>query len=338
MDYNTDEYVMDKLYELYYSPKTGFVSAQKLYLKLNKQLPMSQIKKFLDQQEVHQLHQESQRKPAFSPITVYSVNDQWQVDLIDLSKYSRWNAGYKYLLCAIDVFSRKSFVVAMKKKSDTTDAMKLILDVQKPILIQSNNGTEFLNNNFQSLLQAKGLIERFNRTLENIIARYQESRKSNRYIDVLEDIVFNYNNTYHRGVNDIPESMYLKNPLNGSMKVKITKHSIRVGDRVRILKSKQTFRKGYVSKYSNGIYTVVSGNGYSFSISDDNGNVLGKSYKYYELERVEGTETFLIEPRHREPTMTNKERRNKRELQELARVQGPANKKRRTFGATYFLE
>ncbi|OAJ37844.1 hypothetical protein BDEG_21819 [Batrachochytrium dendrobatidis JEL423] len=200
--------------------------------------------------------------------------------------------------------------------------MRVILDVQKPILIQSDNGIEFLNNNFQSLLQAKGvchitvnvgdhnrqgLIERFNRTLENIIARYQESRKSNRYIDVLEDIVFNYNNTYHRGVNDIPESMYLKNPLNGSMKVKITKHSIRVGDRVRILK-------------------------------DDNGNVLGKSYKYYELKRVEVTETFLIEPRHREPTMTNKERRNKRELQELARVQGPTNKKTKKFGATYFLK
>ncbi|KAJ8322457.1 hypothetical protein O5D80_000012 [Batrachochytrium dendrobatidis] len=36
--------------------------------------------------------------------------------------------------------------------------------------------------------------------------------------------------------------------------------------------------------------------------------------------------------------MTNKERRNKRELQGLARVQGPANKKTKTFGATYFLE
>ncbi|EGF82285.1 hypothetical protein BATDEDRAFT_22619 [Batrachochytrium dendrobatidis JAM81] len=122
------------------------------------------------------------------------------------------------------------------------------------------------------------------------------------------------------------------------MKVKITKHSIKVGDRVQILKGKQTFRKGYEPNYSSAIYTVVSGNGYSFSISDDNGNVLGKSYKYYELNRVEGTETFLIEPRHREPTMTNKERRNKRELQELGRIQGPTNRKTKTFGATYFLK
>lgn len=344
---------MNKLYEFYYNPKTGFISAQKLYLKLNKEVPMSQIKKFLEQQEVYQLHKESRRKPAFSPITVYSVNDQWQVDLIDLSKYSRWNAGYKYLLCAIDVFSRKSFVVAMKRKSDTTDAMKLILDVQKPILIQSDNGTEFLNRKFQSLLSKhkvrhitvsvgdhnrQGLIERFNRTLENMIALYQESRKTNRYIDVLEDIVFNYNHTYHRSLNDIPESRYQKKPSSGLIRVRTTKHSIRVGDRVRVLKSRQTFSKGYEPKYSNSVYTVVSGNGYSFSISDDNGNVHRKSYKYYELKRVGATETFLIEPRHREPTMTNKERRNKRELEELGRVQGPANKKRKTFGGTYFLE
>jgi hypothetical protein len=51
------------------------------------------------------------------------------------------------------MYSAGSFVVAIKKKSNTTDAMKLILDVQKPILIQSDNG--FLNNNFQRLLRTK---------------------------------------------------------------------------------------------------------------------------------------------------------------------------------------
>jgi hypothetical protein len=43
-------------------------------------------------------------------------------------------------------------------------------------------------------------------------------------------------------VNDIPESRYQKNSSSGSIKVKTTKHPIRVGDRGRILKSKQTFR------------------------------------------------------------------------------------------------
>ncbi len=126
---------------------------------------------------------------------MYSVNDRndrWQIDLVELSRYPHWNSGFKYLLCAIDVSNRKAFVVPMKKKSDTTDAMTLMLDAQKPILIQSDNGTEFLNQNFQRLINTKGvrhttvnfgghnkqgLVERFNRTLENMIAHYQESRK-----------------------------------------------------------------------------------------------------------------------------------------------------------------
>lgn len=118
---------------------------------------MSQIKEFLERQQVHQLHTEKKSKQTFRPITVYSVNDQWQIDLIDFSRFSNWNAGYNYLLCGIDVFSRKSFVFAMKRKSDTTNAMKSVLDVQKPILIQSDNGTEFLNGPFQSLLKSRGV-------------------------------------------------------------------------------------------------------------------------------------------------------------------------------------
>ena len=53
------------------------------------------------------------------------------------------------------MFTRKAFVVAIKNKSETTNAMKLILDVQKPILIQSDNGTEFLNGSFQSFIAGK---------------------------------------------------------------------------------------------------------------------------------------------------------------------------------------
>ena len=332
---------MERLYELYYNPRTGFTSAEKLYRKLNKEIPLSQIKTFLQQQEVYQLHRQQRKAPVYSPITVYSINDQWQIDLIDLSRYAKWNSGYKYLLCVIDIFSRRAFVVAMKKKSDSTEAMKKVLDIEKPILIQSDNGTEILNGAFQRLLTSKGvrhitvevgdhkrqgIIERFNRTLENIIALYQEARRTNTYIDVLEDIVYNYNHTYHRGINGIPQQLYLSNPSTGTMNVKIKKNAIGVGDKVRLLKTRQAFRKGYEPKYSHTIYKVISGNGYSYFIADDDGNILPKAYKYYELQRIESTQRFHTESRQREPRMTNKERRNKRELEELGRIRGPAYK------------
>jgi transposase InsO family protein len=114
---------------------------------------MKTIQDFLQKQQVHQLHQKPRSVPSFKPINVYSANDQWQIDLIDFSKYSRWNAGFKYLFCGVDVFSRKAYVVAIKSKSDTTEAMRFILAARKPMLVQSDNGTEFLNNSFQSLLK-----------------------------------------------------------------------------------------------------------------------------------------------------------------------------------------
>ena len=103
-------------------------------------------------------------------------------------------------------------------------------------------------------------------------------------------------------------------------------------------KEKQTFRKGYEPKYSSAIYTVVSGNGYSYSIADDEGEILQKTYKNYELLRINPAETFATESIEREPVLTNKQRRNKRELEELSRIREPENKKRKVSEGTYFLE
>jgi transposase InsO family protein len=81
-------------------------------------------------------------------------------------------------------------VSAIKKKSDTAEAMSKILTNDKPILIQSDNGTEFLNNSFQMLLKSRnvrhitvamgdkkkqGLVQRFNRKITLMISRCQES-------------------------------------------------------------------------------------------------------------------------------------------------------------------
>jgi hypothetical protein len=186
------ENIRETLRKIYYDPKTGFISAQKLYLKLNKTIPLTVIQRFLDEQEIYQISKEVRAKYPFRHMIVYSSNDQWQIDLIDFSKYSRWNKGFKYLHCAVDVYSRKAFVVPIKSKTFTTDAMNSILNIAKPILIQSDNGSELLNKSFQALLKSfkvqhttaqvgdhnrQGIIERFNRTIEAMIAKYQESRK-----------------------------------------------------------------------------------------------------------------------------------------------------------------
>jgi hypothetical protein len=101
---------MEELYSIYYNPKSGLLSPYKLYLKLNKKIPLRKIEAFVKKQEVWQMKQ-PRKKPQFNHIHVYSRNHLWQIDLVDFSKFSHWNRGYKYLLCSIDVNSRKSFVV-----------------------------------------------------------------------------------------------------------------------------------------------------------------------------------------------------------------------------------
>ena len=88
-----------------------------------------------------------------------------------------------------------------------------------------------------------------------MIAKYQNSRNTNKYIDVLEDIVHNYNHTFHQSIQDIPERKFLMNPNSG---VVLTNHfkfpnNLQVGDYVRILKEKKQFQKGYAYNFSRQI-------------------------------------------------------------------------------------
>ena len=45
---------MDELIQLYYNPKTGLTSPYKLYLKLNKRIPLKKIEEFVKKQESYQ--------------------------------------------------------------------------------------------------------------------------------------------------------------------------------------------------------------------------------------------------------------------------------------------
>ena len=60
-------------------------------------------------------------KPVIKKINKRKVNSQfknniWGVDLADMQSLSRKNEGIKYLLCAIDLFSKYAFVVPLKDK------------------------------------------------------------------------------------------------------------------------------------------------------------------------------------------------------------------------------
>ena len=90
--------------------------------------------------------------------------------------------------------------------------------------------------------------KRFIRTVKNKIYKYMTSISKNMYIDeldYLDDIVNEYNNTYHRTIKmkpiDVKDNAYI----NIDKEVNDKKPKFKVGDHVRISKYKNIFAKGY---------------------------------------------------------------------------------------------
>ena len=90
----------------------------------------------------------------FNKRKVYSQfkDNIWGVDLVDMQSLSRKSKGIKYLLCAIDLFSKYAFVVPLKDKKgiSITNAFNKIIKQsgRKPNKIWVDQGSEFYNNGF----------------------------------------------------------------------------------------------------------------------------------------------------------------------------------------------
>ena len=86
------------------------------------------------------------------------IDTQWQADLADLSKLSKSNDKYRYLLCIVDVISKYAWVVLIKDKTGKTlvIAFKTVLKIGGcPKSLQTDKGTEFRNKEFQNFLKIK---------------------------------------------------------------------------------------------------------------------------------------------------------------------------------------
>lgn len=141
---------------------------------------------------------------------------QFQSDLCDMKNLAKPNDGYNYLLTVIDIFSKRAFVRAVKRKT-ATEVVKAFESVFKDRQIlkklQTDAGTEFFKKNFKALMKKYGIvnfatasetkasvIERFNCTLKTRMWRYFTANNTHRYIDVLQDLVRSCNHNYHSSI------------------------------------------------------------------------------------------------------------------------------------------
>ena len=235
-------------------------------------------------------------------------------DLIDYnhSKMPHANGGYRYIMVFIDCFSKVAWAEPMKRK-DGLSSLKAFENVFRkmqdiPQSLITDRGLEYYDRRVQAFLSRFGvrhynlrgphkasIAERFIKTLKGRLEKYFWENKTKQWVDVLPDFINNYNNTFHRSIRMAPNAVNENNRkqvfkyLFPNIKLK-TKPRLNVGDRVRLIKEKSIFDKGYKRAWSLEIFKVkeaFSRNGVDFyKIEDLTGVAVPRKKYYWELNRV----------------------------------------------------
>jgi len=311
------------LERLYYSldSDVSFSGREKLYeaaKQADKSITRKDVNDWLSSQLTYTLHKPVRQTFKTRPVMVYDMDEQWQMDLVDLSKLSRFNVGYKYLLVCIDVLSKYAWIEPLKTKTgkELKNAIQNMLRHRQPKLIQTDKGTEFLNQLVKNFLIEKNIklfttnserkasvVERLNRTMKGIMFKYFTHASTRKYIDILPELVRRYNHAYHSSIKMRPVDVNQSNAprvwINFYEKRRKTSNKkLSAGDRVRISIEKLPFQKRYEEVWTEEIFLVthrVAGHPTVYKLSDQAGESIKGTFYYEELQKVSEPATYRIE-------------------------------------------
>lgn len=296
--------------DAYLDPRhpAGFGGARKLARETG--LSLKKVKEYLKDKAAYTMHKPINSRFRRRKTFVKGIGDMAQADLADMSNIMGYNDNYRFLLIVIDAFSRFAYVTPLKNKSakSVTDAFAALLAKQRFNFIQSDKGREFLNNNLQQLFRNAGIkhytsqnddikcsiAERFIRTLKEKIWRYLTHKGTFRYLDVLQDLVTSYNNTYHSTIKMRPSEVTVHNEaelhrrLYSSAKPPL-RYKFDISDTVRISHTKRQFKKGYENNWSEEIFTVSERyptDPPTYGLKEHNGETIEGKFYEQELQHV----------------------------------------------------
>ena len=141
------------------------------------------------------------------------------------------------------------------------------------------------------------VAERFIRTLKGTIYKYMTSISKNVYIDKLDDIVDEYNNTYHTTIKIKPIDVKDNTYINTDKEINNKDPKFKVGDRIRISKYKNIFAKGYMPNWSEEVLIIKKVKNtipWTYVINDLNGEEIIGTFYEKELQKT-NQEEFRIE-------------------------------------------
>ena len=153
-----------------------------------------------------------------------SMDEISAADLIDMQAFWKDNNGIKYLLTVIDIFSKFVWIVPLKRKTgkEVTNAFSRILKKGKHSKMWVDKDREFYNRDVQKLVELYSteneekscVIERYNRTIKDKSFKYFSANNTRKFVDILNLLVDQYNNTIHSSIKMTPKEASCKDNEN----------------------------------------------------------------------------------------------------------------------------
>ena len=312
--------------KLFQKPEFALLSKEKLKKKLGEKnivVNNKEFEEYFNQLEVNQLTK-IKKKTTFNSVIANYPGDCFQIDIIVYNKYEIHK--YKYILVIIDVYSRFVQVKPLTSRENPVinkNIISIFENMGFPYRLQSDN--EFATKNFIELMDESNvklsfsdpneinknsIVERFNRTLRDLLKKYRLIYKDYNWPKYIDDLVDIYNNTFHTTIGDTPSNIW--NNLEYNQQTIIRKPvEFKVDDMVRIVKVKEIFGKADEIIHSKDVYKVMKVNKNTVTLNN------GNNYKPYEIIKVNDI-IYLDHDGNKEEEIANqvfqKEQKIKREL------------------------
>ncbi|GFY55033.1 uncharacterized transposon-derived protein F54H12.3 [Trichonephila inaurata madagascariensis] len=130
-------------------------------------------------------------------------------------------------------------------------------------------------------------------------------KNTKRYVDVVDKLVYSYNNTWHRSIQMTPasvtetnQSQVWENLYGKQNNRKVNKPKYRLNDTVRISKEKLLFEKGYEQNWTREIFPIhqiIRRNPIVYKLKDLAGELIRGTFYEQELQKVMHSGYYPIE-------------------------------------------
>ena len=285
-------------------------------------------KAWLLDQDVYNLHKQPTRRFKRRPVVTNGhFGDQFQADLLDLSRLSGSNKNVKFILTVVDCATRFGYALPLKNKSaiEVSAALETIFKREAPTRLQTDKGTEFTNARVAALLKKYGVglfhsenadvkasvVERFNRTLCGRLFKYMTAMDTLVYVDKLPRFVKSYNLTPHAAIGMAPAKVTEANSelvwrlqRDRKKRKKPLPPRFSLGEYVRLAKAPRTFRKGYLTNWTHELFRVDAispGSPPMYVVSGVDGERIRGKFYAQELVKTRGPKVDEVLDRKRTP-------------------------------------